>query len=544
MIMRGKYYFLSNMYPCKVSYNGHVFDCSEAAFQAQKDLSKVSAFENVDGYEAKRLGGRRAKFVNLRPDWEKVKVDIMRDVLRAKFSDVTLAQMLMSVEGEIAEDNDHGDRIWGRVDGVGQNLLGKLLMEVRDEKIKEKNAMAKYVNLDNLYEALQILSKMDEVDLGDIAKDIDDQGYNVVTHKIIPASEFESQEQGCDYYDERYSLTYVLNELKEGRIIDMISNKKFDEYDNGCPIGRYKDLPGVEEIIAVYSSIPEKAWNKWMDNPVNGRGYAKELHDSIQTAFYDAVVTVYDAIKDNKEFMQEFKNKPDFDECYHKLLVTYDFITGSSESEQFESENAPLSKDGRPTVEIKNFYDGDVINGRPTVTIGSGYKCHVNVGNYVSDKLAMYIQLVVAEDNEELDTFKGEPYGVCSVNLGNYSSELSFVQLNSTYLDTNNWLEGDLENVCKALGGKPYIRFGFPVMGHSGFCEYPLYEFDSDKLKAFDSKGYAEYVEAWQKECAIEQDKMNERMFGLPRRTKAVEDRPLPNTDDGDRQDQFNDVSK
>ena len=137
MVMRGQYYFLSNMYPCRVEYNGHVFKCSEAAFQAQKDLSKVSSFEKADGYKAKSLGGYRSGIVKLRPDWEEVKVDIMRDVLRAKFSDPVLAKKLISVEGEIAEDNDHGDRTWGRVNGTGKNLLGKLLMEVRDEKIKE-----------------------------------------------------------------------------------------------------------------------------------------------------------------------------------------------------------------------------------------------------------------------------------------------------------------------------------------------------------------------------------------------------------------------
>ena len=150
---------------------------------------------------------------------------------------------------------------------------------------------------------------------------------------------------------------------------------------------------------------------------------------------------------------------------------------------------------GRPTIKIINPYSDEVV------------ECYVNVGNYPASKLAMYIQLVDKADDVE--------YGVCSVNLGNYSSELSFVQLNSTFMDTNNWTDEMLKPVYEALGAKPYVRFGSPVMGHSGYCDYPLYEFDSDKLREFDSKGYDEYVKTWQKECVVEQQKMNQRMFGV-----------------------------
>ena len=131
MIMRDKYYFLSNMYPCSVTYNGHTYPCSETAFQAQKDLSRVSDFENLDGFQAKKFGRR----VNLRPDWESVKLSIMEDILRAKFSDPVLAEKLKNVSEPIVEENTWNDTYWGVCNGRGQNNLGKLLEKIRKDLV-------------------------------------------------------------------------------------------------------------------------------------------------------------------------------------------------------------------------------------------------------------------------------------------------------------------------------------------------------------------------------------------------------------------------
>ena len=39
---------------------------------------------------------------------------------------------LQLIEGEIVEENTWGDTFWGVCKGVGENHLGKLLMEIRD----------------------------------------------------------------------------------------------------------------------------------------------------------------------------------------------------------------------------------------------------------------------------------------------------------------------------------------------------------------------------------------------------------------------------
>lgn len=136
MRFRNEYYFLSNMYPCPVdiTINGKTrkFCNAEAAFQAMKNPTNDSYVESLcamSGYAAKRAG----QSTRLRPDWESVKDDVMRQVLTAKFTqNPELMENLQGITREIREDNDWNDRYWGVCNGTGQNKLGKLLMELRD----------------------------------------------------------------------------------------------------------------------------------------------------------------------------------------------------------------------------------------------------------------------------------------------------------------------------------------------------------------------------------------------------------------------------
>lgn len=135
---RNEYYFLSNFYEAPVTYNGITYKNNEAAFQAQKVAPSKEAmleFKDLNPAEAKKLGRK----VSLRPDWENVKVQIMRDLVYAKFDqNPDLLEKLINTGDEYLEEgNTWGDRIWGVVNGVGANLLGQILMEVREE-LKDK----------------------------------------------------------------------------------------------------------------------------------------------------------------------------------------------------------------------------------------------------------------------------------------------------------------------------------------------------------------------------------------------------------------------
>lgn len=128
---RGKYYFLSNFYETPVTWNGLTYLNNEAAFQSAKTFSDRECFTNLDPSSAKKLGRK----VQLRSDWENVKDDVMYEICKAKFSQNTeLKKRLLSTGNEhLEEGNTWGDKIWGTVNGIGENRLGKILMRIREK---------------------------------------------------------------------------------------------------------------------------------------------------------------------------------------------------------------------------------------------------------------------------------------------------------------------------------------------------------------------------------------------------------------------------
>lgn len=132
----GQYRFLSNFYPAWVHYKGIDYPSVEHAYQAQKtDIpsEQVAISKLSTPAQAKRMG-RQVKW---RRDWDKVKVGVMRDLLQIKFAQQELLQKLLATGDEqLVEGNWWGDRFWGVCHGEGQNMLGKLLMEVREQYAK------------------------------------------------------------------------------------------------------------------------------------------------------------------------------------------------------------------------------------------------------------------------------------------------------------------------------------------------------------------------------------------------------------------------
>ena len=130
---RGPYYFLSNFYEAPVTWNSITYRNNEAAFQSAKtnNLAVRETFATMDPSTAKREGRR----VTLRPDWEEVKYQIMYEICLAKFTqNKELRDRLLATGDEYLEEgNTWGDRIWGTVNGQGNNWLGKILMQLRDE---------------------------------------------------------------------------------------------------------------------------------------------------------------------------------------------------------------------------------------------------------------------------------------------------------------------------------------------------------------------------------------------------------------------------
>lgn len=129
----GEYDWLSNFWFSPVELEGATYPTVEHAFQAAKTRDaddRLKIQQSASPGQAKRLGRK----VLLRADWEQVKVEIMRDLLRKKFADQQLADLLRATGNrELIEGNTWNDRFWGVCRGVGKNWLGRLLMEVRAE---------------------------------------------------------------------------------------------------------------------------------------------------------------------------------------------------------------------------------------------------------------------------------------------------------------------------------------------------------------------------------------------------------------------------
>lgn len=136
---RGSLSFCSNFYPhyMPVNMNGHIVRAtSESWYQAKKcvDLDDALAILGMEPAEAKRLGRK----VQIRPDWDEVKVTIMRKILQVKFSDPELlCRLKATAPEELIEWNHWHDTFWGRCycdrhQNTGQNWLGRLLIEIRD----------------------------------------------------------------------------------------------------------------------------------------------------------------------------------------------------------------------------------------------------------------------------------------------------------------------------------------------------------------------------------------------------------------------------
>ncbi len=140
---RGRYAFLSNFHPAAVTHQGLTFQNAEAAYQAAKfnDQAFRARFTNLGPAAARSLG--RAHHPSFRTDWSDARLGIMEEVLRSKFTDPELRRRLVATGStQLVEFNSWRDQFFGVYNGRGQNHLGRLLMELRDEFTKAPKAAA------------------------------------------------------------------------------------------------------------------------------------------------------------------------------------------------------------------------------------------------------------------------------------------------------------------------------------------------------------------------------------------------------------------
>jgi N-glycosidase YbiA len=124
----------SNFASFPFDLDGERWPTSEHYFQAQKFI-ELEYRERIRMKASPAIAARlgRSRKVTIRPDWESVKVDVMRRAVFARFTAHSeLQALLLSTGDELLIEAADGDAFWGHgADRAGQNWLGRILMEVR-----------------------------------------------------------------------------------------------------------------------------------------------------------------------------------------------------------------------------------------------------------------------------------------------------------------------------------------------------------------------------------------------------------------------------
>ena len=130
----GEYRFLSNFWQAKIAHDGIDYPTTEHAFQASKTLDFHKRWE-ISQLDTPGQAKRAGRKVRMRPDWEQVKDQIMLELTILKFVNHQGLKRELFATGtaELLEGNDWGDTYWGICNGVGENLLGEILMLVRGQ---------------------------------------------------------------------------------------------------------------------------------------------------------------------------------------------------------------------------------------------------------------------------------------------------------------------------------------------------------------------------------------------------------------------------
>jgi ribA/ribD-fused uncharacterized protein len=135
---RGPTRWLSNYHPQPVFWRGIQFPTNEHAYQADKSPDGCIR-EIFATLQKPRFAQLLGQVIQCRPDWGEDKLRVMLEINRLKFANESLREMLLATgNGELVEGNTWHDNFWGtctceKCGNRGQNNLGKILMQIRQE---------------------------------------------------------------------------------------------------------------------------------------------------------------------------------------------------------------------------------------------------------------------------------------------------------------------------------------------------------------------------------------------------------------------------
>ncbi|MEN6625270.1 MAG: NADAR family protein [Candidatus Sumerlaeia bacterium] len=132
----GEFGYLSNFAHHEIDVDGKAWPTVEHYFQAQKfaGTEREEVIRRTESpMEAAKIG--RDRSIPIRPDWEDAKEMIMYKALYAKFTQhAGLKEKLLATGDAELIEHTPNDSYWADGgDGTGKNMLGRLLMIIREK---------------------------------------------------------------------------------------------------------------------------------------------------------------------------------------------------------------------------------------------------------------------------------------------------------------------------------------------------------------------------------------------------------------------------
>lgn len=138
----GEFGFLSNLYPVSVNFEGRFFPTAEHAYQFGKfrDLEVAEWVMKAPHPHLVAIVGHGLFAWDITDNWAQKKVERMKKIVLAKFvQHIDLKNKLIETDNAKLIENSTMDNFWGcGPKGKGKNMLGRILMEIREKFQNEK----------------------------------------------------------------------------------------------------------------------------------------------------------------------------------------------------------------------------------------------------------------------------------------------------------------------------------------------------------------------------------------------------------------------
>ncbi len=129
---------LSSCYKKTFTYKGKKFKTVWHCFYYQKfkntDREWAKKIQNTDSIlQVQTMGDFKSGSHEYDPEWNDKQINVMTKILKKRFENENLLSDLMKTKKSLLGENSE-DKLWGYKKGTGNNMIGKILMEIRQEE--------------------------------------------------------------------------------------------------------------------------------------------------------------------------------------------------------------------------------------------------------------------------------------------------------------------------------------------------------------------------------------------------------------------------